>query len=138
MKIETAMGKVIIYLYKIKLTINSIDVLNKEIKNLFIALIKRYGFNFFGYSKVIIYHNKKYGSVLEIEKIYESLNSNIIDLKIIVYKNVPMYLEFDDFHFPNIPKNLIIKNDKYYLNVNDINNIIEYIEYAKINYNVII
>ena len=136
MKIEITHDKVIVYLYIKALSINDIALLNKEIKSLFINLIERYHLNFFGSFKVSIYHNSHYGSILEIEKAYDdSFNTNLIDLKIIVYRNVSMYLEFNDFYFTNVPKQLIIKNNKYYLSVDNIDNIMKYIEYGRINYN---
>lgn len=136
MKIEFVPDKVIIYLYRDRLSINNIDILNKEIKNIFINLIKKYHLDFFGYSKVSIYNNPKYGNIMEIEKIYDhDFSSNVIDLKIIVYKNAPMYLKFDDYYF-NIMQRRITnhRNKEYLINISDIDNITKYIEYGKISY----
>ena len=139
MKIELNSDKIIIYLYNHELHIDNIPRLNEEIKDLFVNLIKRYDIDFYGYSKVSIYNNKKYGNILEIEKICHSeFNMSIVDLKIIVYKDVSMYFEFDDWYFEKIPRNILIKNNKYYLNLNDINEIEKYIEYGRINYNSIV
>ena len=88
MKIECNDEKIIVYLHRYKLNIDDIDKLNKDIKTLFIKLIRVYKLPLLGYSKVIIYHNKNYGSVLEIEKIYNSeYNRDIIDLKLIIFKD---------------------------------------------------
>ena len=136
MKIEFNNDKIIIYLYQIKLNFDNLNTLNSDIKKILIKLIDKYNVNLFGYSKVNIYHNNKYGSILEIEKIYnnDEFNVSTIDLRIIVYRNVPMFLEFDDFYFVKKPKHLIMKNNKYYIDINDINNIIKYIEFGKIKY----
>ena len=64
MKIEYSNNKIIIYLFKYDLTYDNVSSLNTEIKNIFIKLIKIYKLDFFGYFKVIIYRNKKYGSIL--------------------------------------------------------------------------
>ena len=136
MKIEFTDNKIIVYLYQYTLNFNDLNILNKEIKQVFMKLVKKYKINFFGYSEVRIYNNDKYGNILEIEKIYDNneFNINTIDLKIIVYKNVPMYLEFNNFYFTKMPKHLIIKDNKYYIDINNIKNIIKYVEYGRINY----
>lgn len=134
MKIECIDNKIIVYLYKYKLSFDNIEKLNNEIKSIFIKLIKKYHFDFFGYSKVDIYENKKYGSILEINKIYNSdFNIEIIDLKLSVHRNMPFYLKIDDY-FSFMSRKITVKEDKFYININDIDNILEYIEYGKIIY----
>ena len=133
MKLEVNDEKVIVYLYNELIDINNIDGLNKKIKDLFIKIMKRYNLDFFGYSKVNVYHNENYGLILEIEKIYNTdIRYNVIDIKIIVYKNVPIYLEFDDYYFVDKPKKLIEYNKKYYLEINNDIDINKYIEYGKV------
>ena len=132
MKVEFNENKIYVYLYQNDIDINNIENLNNKIKIIFIKIIKKYNLDLYGFNKVVIYHNTKYGIVLEIEKIYSIYPSKIIDLKIIIYKNTLMYLEFDDYYFVNKPKNLIIKNNKYYLNIDNIKNITDYIEYGKL------
>lgn len=133
MKIELNDDTVIIYLYNNKVDINNIDEINKLVKDIFIKLIKRYQLDYFGLSKVTIYHNKNYGLVMEIVKIYSSeYYHKTIDLKLTIYKDTLMYLEFDDYLFSSKPKNLIIKNNKYYLNIDSISNINKYIEYGRL------
>ena len=135
MKIEYDNDKIIIFLYKQPLYLNDIEKLNKQIKNLFIKLIKNYKIDFFGFFKVIIYNNPQYGSILEIEKINDSdFNHNIIDLKIIVIKNVDIFLEFDDNYFIEEYHKMIYRDGKYYLNIKDISNIMKYLEFGKIIY----
>ena len=134
MKIECFENKIIIYLYKNKLCLDNIDILNKEIKNLFIKLIKICNFDFFGLSKVNIYNNDVYGNIIEIDKIYKSdFNLDIIDLKLIVHKNIDFYLEIDNNLYIDVKEDFY-KNDKYYININRFDNLLKYIEYGKIIY----
>ena len=70
MKIETIDGKIIIYLYRDTININDADALNNKIKDIFIRIMKHGNYDFFGYSRVDIYHNPYYGIILEVEKMY--------------------------------------------------------------------
>ena len=117
MKIDIQQDKIIVYYYKEKININNTEF-NEKIKSIFIKLIKKYTINLFGFSNVDVYHNNKYGLIIEINKVYDyDASSRVVDLKIKIYKNVLMYLEFDDYFFFSLPKNLFVINNKYYLNV---------------------
>lgn len=134
MKIENEDNKTIIYIHNSDININDIDSLNKKIKDIFVKISKRGNIDFFGYNKVSVYHNKNYGIILEVEKLFNSeMNYHMIDLKIIVYKNTLMYLEFDDY-YDFLSKDFITVNNKYYLEINDDVDINKYIEYGKIKY----
>lgn len=131
MKIENDDNKIIVYVFNEKIDINNIDSLNKKIKDIFVKIMKRYNYDFFGYNKVSVYHNDNYGFILEVEKIYNSVyNYQTIDLKIIIYKNVNIFLEFEDYYFTNLK----YKNNKFYLEITDDVDIIKYIEFGKIKY----
>ena len=134
MKIESKDEKLVVYLYRYHLTIDDIDKLNREIKNIFIKLIKYYHLDFFGYSKVSVYYNKYYGSVLEIEKIYNNeFNREIIDLKLLIYNNTKFFLEFEDYPFSKeMP--FVYENNKFYVDLENIDNIYKYIEFGKVIY----
>ena len=135
MKIDFNNDKTIIYLYQDKLDFDNIDKLNKEIKDIFIKLIKIYHLDFFGYFKVHIYENKKYGCILEIEKKFgNEFNIDIIDLKLVIHKDSPFYLEMNDYLFDYKIDNLQVINNKYYVNIDDLDNLNKYIEYGKIIY----
>ena len=136
MKIECVNDKIIIYLYAIDLFIDNIDNLNTQIKEIIVKIIKKYHINIFGFFKVNIYYNKEYGSILEIENIYSSeYNKDLIDLKIIIYKNVDFYLEIDDNIYLN-KSNYILKNNKYYIKIDQLNNLYKYLEYGKVVYKI--
>lgn len=134
MKIEHEDNKIIIYLHNETIDINNIPELNKKIKSIFIRIMKRRNYDFFGYNKVTVYHNDNYGIILEVEKIFSNeFNYQTIDLKIIVYKNVLMYFEFDDNYFDNI-KEIKYNNGKYYLEIKKGMDTNKYIEYGRIKY----
>lgn len=132
MKIEYQNDLLIVYLYKYIFSFNHKEELYKEIKNLFINLIKNYHLDLNGYFKVDIYENLKYGVVLEINKIYGNSN-DFIDLKIILHHNTKFYLVMDDYHFFN-NHDVIIKDNKYYIDIEKIDNILKYVEFGIIKY----
>ncbi len=135
MKIEFDDNIIIIYLYRYSFNFDDKNNLNNEIKKIFVKLIKKYNLDLFGYSKVNLYKNKNYGSVLEIEKIYNNdYNLNIIDLKVLIHEDNPFYLEMNDYYFDSMNDKIINYNGKYYLNLNDVNNIYKIIEFGKIIY----
>ena len=134
MKIECIDEKIIIYLYNDNVDINDVYALNKRIKDIFVKIMKYGNYDFFGYSRVDIYHNDSYGIILEVERIYKNeMYYHAIELKIIVHKDVPMYLEFDDYSGFDL-KDIVIMNGKYYLKINNKLNINKYIEFGKIKY----
>ncbi len=133
MKIDIQKEKIIIYLYQYSFSFNNKDNLNKEIKNLFIKLIRKYSLNLFGFNKVMIYENKIYGSIIEIENIaVDNFCPEIIDLKISVFNDVVFYFEFDEDYFISCYDNITLKNNKYYLEIKEKADIYKYIEYGKI------
>ena len=134
MKIENVDNKIIVYLFNEFFDTNDISELNKKIKDIFLKIMKRSNYDFFGYNLVSVYQNKYYGTILEVEKISNNDYYRTIDLKIRIFKDIVMYLEFDDYYFSSKPKNLIINNGKYYLEINKYIDINRYIEFGKINY----
>ena len=137
MKVKNIDNKIVVYLYKSLLNVDNLDKLHQEIKKIFIKLIKIYKLDFFGLNLVHVYQNKYYGNILEIEKVHEQVfNLDIIDLKLIVHKNNNFYLEMDDYLIDDNFDNLIFYNNKYYLNLEKIDNINKYIEFGNIVYNI--
>ena len=135
MKVENINNKIIVYLFDNTIDISNINELNNKIKSIFIKLMKRYNYDFFGCNKVNVYHNKYYGLILEVEKLSNMVfNSYAIDLKITIYKDVLMYLEFDDYYFLDNIKSLNYHNGKYYLKINNQLDYNKYLEFAKIKY----
>ena len=136
MKIINDNDKIIVYLFKCKLAIDDYNRLNEEIKNIFIKLIKYYKLDLFGYLNVTIFHNDISGCFIEIEKLsIVGCKKDIIDLKILLYKNVPMYFEFDEYPLINNKMGeLKYENKKYYLEIKNTKDIYKYLEYGKIVY----
>ena len=95
MKIELTNEKIVVYLNNYYFNTSDKDKLIREIKNLFIKLIKIYKLSFSGIYKVNLYENKIYGSILEIIKQEELLFSrDLIDIKVSVKKNNDIYFEW--------------------------------------------
>lgn len=131
MKIEFQNEKIIVYLYRYVLDLENVEKLNKEVRNLFVKLIKTYNIDFFGYSKVHIYNNKKYGSILEIEKIYNNeFNREIIDLKLVIHEDTIFKFVFDDKYFDELE----YFKGKFYLDMDKVNNLYKYLEFGKVIY----
>ena len=134
MKIDVKEDKTIVYLYKYQLSFNDIEKLNKEIKNIFVKLIKVYKLDLYGYLKVYVYCNEQYGYVLEIETLYDDSDFETIDLKLVIYDNCKFYLKSNDyFLFDNVDE-IYYDNDYYYVNLAYLNNLISYIEHGQIVY----
>lgn len=136
MKIVCVNEKIIIYLYKENIIMDDIIILNSQIKRLFITLIKKYNLDLWGSSKVYIYHNDIYGSILEIERICsDEYNNKIIDLKLILNKNVDFYIEINDnIYIIDNNCNYVVKDNKFYININELDDVYKYIECGKIVY----
>lgn len=136
MKIEYSDNKIIVYNYCYLLNINDVEKLHNDIKKIFLKLIKSYHINLIGYNIVNVYQHNNYGCILEIENLYnDNFNIDIIDLKLIVHQKQDFYLEFNDYLFNEYLKDIIYYNNKYYLNIDKIENIYKYIEFGKIVYN---
>lgn len=137
MKIELTNEKIVVYLNNYYFNTSDKDKLIREIKDLFIKLIKIYKLSFSGIYKVNLYENKIYGSILEIIKQEELLFSrDLIDIKVSVKKNNDIYLKTSDyFVFANY-QNIYYKDNNYYLNILDTSNYLKLIEFCKIVYNI--
>jgi len=133
MKIEVKEDKTIVYLYKYELSFDNIEKLNKEIKNIFIKLIKVYNLDLHGFLKVYVYCNKIYGYVLEIETLYNDSDFEAVDLKLVIYENCEFYFKTDDYFLVNDFNKVYYDEDYFYVNLKDLN-IIKFIEFGEIVY----
>lgn len=134
MKIEFKKDKTIVYLYKYELSFDNIEKLNKEIKNIFIKLIKVYNLDLHGFLKVYVYCNKIYGYVLEIETLYDDSDFEAIDLKLVIYENCEFYFKTNDYFLINKFDRIYYGDDSFYVNLCEIENIINLIEHGEIVY----
>ncbi len=95
--------------------------LSRTIKSLLSKLDKNYNLSLKGYYKVSIYHNKKIGSYLVLEKLEDFIiDVTTIDLRVIAYLNEEFLLEFDDYEKIPLGKSIFYLNNMYYLSVNDV------------------
>ncbi len=135
MKIEYQGDKIIIYLYRYKINLNNLEKLNEDVKNVFIKLIKTYRLNLFGYSKVHLYENKKYGIIFEIEKVYQGdFLKEIIDLKLLLHEDATFYLEMESYPLDKKNDDIFYQNGKFYWNIEKIDNLLKYLELGRIIY----
>ena len=137
MKIDFNDEKIIVYLYEYTFSFDNKEKLNTEIKNIFLKLIKKYYLNLYGFNRVIIYENKIYGCIMEIERLgVDNFYPEVIDLKIVVYNDVSFAFEFSDDIFLMSYDGIYMKNNKYYIDIKNDEDIIKYIEYGKIIYKI--
>ncbi len=136
MKIQVIDEKIVLYLYNYFFKITPTDTLTKEIKKIFIRLIKNYHFKLGGIYNVLVYENPYYGTILEIEKIEELLfNPDLIDIKVRVINNQNFYFKTDDYFIIENYNNIYYQDGYYYLKLNDKTKITSLIEYGSIEYN---
>ena len=134
MKIEVKEDKTIVYLYKYELSFDNIEKLNKEIKNIFIKLIKVYNLDLHGFLKVYVYCNKIYGYVLEIETLYNDSDFEAVDLKLVIYENCEFYFKTNDYFIVNKFDKVYFDDNYFYVNIKELDNLINFIELGDIIY----
>ena len=128
--------KIILYLNNYFFKNLEKDNLTKEIKKLFIKLIKYYQLDFNGIYEVLMFENIKYGTILEITKLGDLLfTNNLIDLKVKIIKNSNFYLKSSDYFIFKDYKKVYYYDNNYYLNIKEIDNILKLIEFCEIIYN---
>jgi len=128
--------KIVLYLYNYFFKNLEKDVVTKEIKNLFIKLIKNYQIKINGIYEVVVFENLKYGTILEIIKKEELLfHPDLIDIKVKIIKDSSIYLKTNNYFVLEKYHNIYYLDKSYYININDIDNILNLIEYVDIIYN---
>lgn len=121
MKFEISEDDYIIYINK---NLYDIDLNNKEeiesyIKELIVKLKDIYHEILTGSYKVNIFENRNMGLIIEIKKQEEfNLFRDLIDLKINIYRNSEVYLEFSDYFLISDYFDIYTYKDKYYININ--------------------
>lgn len=104
-----------------------IDINNKlqlieAIKTLIKKAEIRYKLFLSGFYKIKVYPHKKLGVFINIIKIDDNEFSNTTDFRIVIYPNEQFFIETDHYElFSNIEKRY--NNDKFYINIDDIENI---------------
>ena len=126
--------KIVLYLYDYFFNLEKENI-TREIKELFLKLIKYYSLKLNGIYEVLLFENSKYGTILEINKIKELLfNKDVIDIKVKIYKKANIYLKTKDYFILEKYKNIYSKDNNYYININDVDKIINLIEFIDIIY----
>ena len=110
------------------------EELTKNIKVLLAKVIRIYQINLSGIYQVVIYENKYYGYVLEILKIKEFEYSDFIDLKLEIKFNQPFYLAVDNYIYLEGINNVFYKNNRFFVNLKDVNDVNKIIEYGDVVY----
>ena len=135
MKIKINNDLIIVYL------INTFfdDLEKKEliirIKEVFIRLIEYYNFDLKGSFECILYENKKYGTIMEIKNHDELLfPRDLIDIKVKLYKNSKFYFKTIDYFIISKYQDIYYDKRYYYIDINNIDNIIDVIEFGDILY----
>lgn len=109
------------------------EELYEILKNILIAIKKKYAYDIYGFYEVNIYILKNICTILEFSKKEDNHLYKTIDLKIIKNNNKNVYLKFDDYLLIKQHKNVKYLDNKYYINVeklkeHDINKLLEHFE----------
>ena len=134
MKIETFDNKLIIYL-RDYFFLDNIKHITEKIKNIINRLFNYYNIELSGVYEVIIFENKKYGSIIEIIKKEDLFNPRIIDVKVKILKNIEMYFKTKDYFIISNYSSIYYDNNDYYININNIDDMNKIIEFGNIIYN---
>ena len=118
----------------INIDINDKDSLLTEIKNILIKINNRYNLNLCGFYKIKVYPNKNIGVFLNIIKIDDNEFNNEADFRIVIYPNEKFFFETE--YFDVLPESSLIRyyQNKFYIDINDFNNIDKYMDMGKIIY----
>lgn len=136
MKLDIKNEKIVVYLYNYFFQTKEKDKLVKEIKNIFLKLIKTYNLNINRRYEVYVYENSKYGTILEIiEKDELLFPRELIDIKVKFINNTNIFLKTDNYFCLENYKNIYYFDNNFYINLLDIDNLISIIEFVDIIYN---
>ncbi len=112
-------------IYKLK---NNIDNLSKEdiernIKKVLNYVKKKYLNSISGFYNVTLYTNNKYGLIIKVDKESDiDFFSDIIDIKLSLKENIPIYLKLDDYFLVK-DYEVYYYNNSFYVDINDISDI---------------
>ena len=126
--------KIVLYLYDYFFNTLEKDQITKEIKKIFLKLIKYYEIEMGGIYEVFVYENKKYGTILEIIKKEQLLfHPDLIDIKLKIF-NIFIYLKSCDYFLFKEYQNVYFDGKYFYIDVEEVSNLLPLIEWVDICY----
>jgi hypothetical protein len=127
---------IIIYKSEIDCDLKQKDILEKYIKKIILNIKRKNIININGFYKINVYHNEKFGIILDILKEDElDFFKDFLDFKVLVNYNSDIYFSFDDYFIIN-NKNIYYNDNKYYINIKNLKQkeILKLSEFSKIVY----
>lgn len=134
MKIDIFEDVLTLYLFSENLNLDSKIELIKQLKNILEKIINCYKIELSGAYEAVVYENKYYGYIIDFYKIREFEYGNYIDLKLEIKLNQTFYFVTDNFNFICSCDNVFLKNDNYFVNINELKNVNVAFEYGEIIY----
>lgn len=104
------------------------------IKDLITKVNIRYNLNLKGFYKIKAYYNEKAGVFLNVIKIDDNEFSNEADFRIIMFKNEKFLFETEYYELLNNYTNKKYCQNKFYIDLDDIENITSIIDMGRIIY----
>ena len=127
--------KIVIYMHNYFFKSTNSEIITKEVKELFIKLIKHYKMKINGIYNVYIFENEKYGTILEIESKEQLLfNPDLIDVKVKFCKEANIYLKTNNYFILENYNNIYYFDNYFYIDILNISNILDIIEFVDIIY----
>ncbi len=112
------------------------DNINEYIKKLVLKLKRKYRRDISGFYDAFVYTNDKMGIIIDLVREEElDFFRDLVDLKIKVYSNSDIYLEFGDYFLLD-KKNIYFWKDNYYVDLKDISDeeFLNIIEFSRVVY----
>lgn len=118
---------------------NDIDCYHKDdilsyIKDFIIKINDRYKLNLSGFYKIKAYFNHKVGLFLNVIKIDDNEFNNEADFRIILFQNEEFLFETEDYEIIKAYPNKRYYKNKFYVNIENIDNINKLIDMGSIIY----
>ena len=106
--------------------------LEKIISRIILYLKDKYNLLLKGMYTVDIFVNDKVGAFIYIEKADTFIPYKGIDLKIKIILDSVFYFKTKDYDILRCNKNIYLYEDEYYINANELDDIIKYIEFGEV------
>lgn len=100
--------------------------LYESLKKILLNMRKRHSYNIYGFYKVNIYKINELGYLFLFTKKEESFLCKTIELKIVKNNSEDVYFEFENYEEMFKKKKVKFYNNKFYINVEDVNKDILY------------